>query len=461
MDNFNNWLMRCLAGALLVLGLSGNAVADNCESFNATFTGSIGSQTSCADHNMTGCSVGAGGTECTYRGSICDFKVMVNPAVGDSADDTTSFTVTNPGFGKPTCQLKMSITQGNTGSNYCYGIYPGGVVSDTLTTHNNKGDSVPHKNLDVCTDELYASEPRVGIEKTVVRAVQDPVTGLFTINCNDATEELDVIAPTHVAYCYSITNTGQGAIENLAIVDDMGTPLDASDDLTLLNDGTGLASGATLVVSTAEIMITEAGNLVNTATVAGDYQGGQCSGCSDSDTATVNIVVECDSTTQSVANTTGTVVEARDADGTTRCGPAADNSPQSNRSVSLLCDGSCDLKDECKDSPISCKQPCKPSGNWTMYDETSGQCTPASPKPGKLPLCQEVLGNPNNNSDCSVIHNPAPIRSDGHSHLYSSNPLLYYFPSSSGGGSNTTGTIYCILYPGEDASVCPAGSFVY
>jgi len=455
MNNFNNRLMRCLAAALMVFGLSGNAAANGCLSLNATFTSSIGSTTSCADHNMAGCVVGSGGSGCIYTGNTCDFQIVVNPPVGASADKSTSYSVINPGFGNPTCQVKMAITQGNQGANFCLNISPGGVSSDKLTTLGNQGKPVSHKKLEVCTNETFTGEPVVSMEKTVVRVVDN------AFNCDDAIDEIDVIAPVDVAFCYTLTNIGQGSLDDIQISDDNGTPLDTSDDFVLLGDGTGLAGGATLVVDSGPVMITEAGERINTATVSGTYQGGQCSSCSDSDTATVDVVVACDPDTQTTANQTGEVVEARDADGVTRCGPAADN--PGIASVALLCDGTCDLKDECKASPISCKSPCKPSGNWTSYDEITDQCIFAAPAPGKLPLCQEVLSNPSNTADalCSAIKNPATIRSDGRSQLYSSNPFIYYFPGTSGGGTSTEGTIYCFLYPGEDPSVCPAGSFVY
>jgi hypothetical protein len=455
MHNFNNGLMRCLVGVVIFLGLSAGAEAvDNCISANGAFVGSIGSQTTCADHNMFGGVIGSGESVYTYTGSICDFQVEVTPAVGESADDTTTFTVSNPypGSGKPTCQLKMAIAQGNTGSNYCYAMYPGGASGDTMTTYNSKGtDTVPHKQLEVCTDERFAGEPMVNIEKTVVRVID----GEFS--CNDAVDELDVIAPTEVVYCYTLTNTGQSSIDALLIDDDNGP----GDDFTLLGDGTGLAGGATLTVSSDPVSLTTAGERVNTATVTGTYQGYLCAGCSDSDTATVNVVVACDSDTQTTANATDQIIEARDTNGTTRCAPAKDNNVGQVRTVSLLCDGSCEVKEECKNSPIACKSPCKPSGNWNSWDDIQQKCIPGTPKPGKLPLCQEVLGNPRN-LGCDMIHNPAPVRSDGHSHLYSSNPYLYYFPGTSGGGTSTEGTIYCYPYPGEDpADVCPTGSFVY
>jgi hypothetical protein len=334
-------------------------------------------------------------------------------------------------------------------------IYPNGVSADQLTTLGSKGIAVSHKQLEVCSDEIVVGEPVVSIEKTVVRVVDN------AFDCSEATDELEVIAPTEVAFCYTISNSGQGAIDDLVIVDDNGTPLDASDDFILLDDGAGLAGGSSLVVDSGSMLVENAGELVNTATVSGTFQGSQCSTCSDSDQATVNVVVACDDETQTQADQTGQVVETRDAAGTTRCSPASDNtSGDGTRSVSLLCDSSCVLRPECEADTASCLQPCMPSGNWTyLADGRGGACTFAEPTPGKLPLCQEVLGNPSNEPNCSVIDNPSLLRSDGHSSAFSSNPLLYYFPSS--GGGNSIGTIYCILLEGEDASVCPEGSFVY
>lgn len=442
MNNIMYKFLGCLTGVLMVFGLSGNVAADNgCESLQTNFTSKIGSQTSCADHNMNGCVVGSGESGCTYAGEGCNFEVAVSPSLGTV--DSTTFSVVGSG-----CQVRMAITQGNQGANYCMNTYFGGVTGDTLTTLGGKNLDTPvsHKQLEVCTDELFAGEPRLSIEKTVVRVVDGEY------NCADATDSIEVIAPTDVAYCYTMSNDGAGAIDDLLIEDDGGT----LEPFTLLGDGTGLAGGSTLIVDSGPITVTSAEQVVNTATVSGTYRGSECSDCTDSDTATVNVVVACDDTTQSIANTTGTVIETRSVAGTTRCSPARDNI--GTQSVGLLCNGACELRDECKNSPSSCKQPCKPSKNWTYVDET-GACFYAEPGPGKKPLCQEVLGNPSNNNDCNLIKNPSFVRSDGHSAAFSYNPTLYYFPSS--GGGDSTGTIYCILHPGETASVCPRGAFVY
>ena len=459
MNNFKKQLMSCLCATLIALGLTGNAVANNgCLSGNATFTSSIGSTTSCADHGMSGCVVGSGGTGCTYTGNTCDFEVVVNPPVGASQDKSTSYSVINMGF-NPTCQVKASITQGNQGASFCVNIYPVGVSADSLTTLGNKGAPVSHKQLEVCTDEVVAvGGPVVRIEKTVVRVLDDG-----TYNCSDAADEIDVIAPVEVAFCYTISNAGLGTIDDLVVVDDNGTPADTSDDFTVPATGSlgSLPSGGTLVADSGPVMLENSGERVNTATVSGTFQGSSCEYCTDSDTATTNVVVACDDQTQQQADLTGQVVESRDAAGTTRCAPSQNNTGVD--SVGLLCDGNCDLRPECVNDPAACVQPCQPSGNWTYLEDgrglSFGQCMFAEPSTGKLPLCQEVLGNPSNDPDCNVIDNPSLLRSDGHSSAFSSNPTLYYFPSS--GGGNSIGTIYCILHPGETASVCPAGSWVF
>ena len=455
MNKIMSMFLKCLTAVLMVFGLSGHAAATACLSNIATFSGSIGAQTSCADHSMDGCVIGTGGTTCTYTGTTCDFQVDVPAAVGQSSDKTTTFSVTNPGFGNPTCQVKETFTQGNQGSNYCQYIYPSGVSGDTLTTQNSRGN-VYHKQLEVCTDEVLVilAPPVVRLSKTVVRVVD----GDF--ECSEATDSLDVIAPTEVAYCYEISNEGQSDIDGLVLVDDNGTPDDFSDD-TEINDIGSLAGGTTVTPTPSVVVtVTEAGEVVNTAIVDGLFDGAECDTCSDSDTARLNVAVACDDDTQNIANETGQVTTARDAEGTTRCSPAQDN--VGTRSTSMLCDSSCVLRTGCTGlDTASCLQPCVPSGNWTYLsgDSSTGACMAGEPSPGNLPLCQEVLGNPNNNPDCGVIHNPSLLRSDGHGNAFSSNPLLYYFPSS--GGGDSTGTIYCILLAGETADVCPSGAFVY
>lgn len=460
----------------MLLGLSGTAAANGCLNLPGVtvFSGSIGSTTSCADYNnMSGCTVGAGGTGCNYPGSDCNLQVTVYPPVGQSGDKSTTFSVSG------TCQAKMAITQGNQGANYCQYIYPTGVTYDSLTTLSNKGVPVSHKQLEICTDQLVASEapPVLRLEKKIVNVLRDTAGDIIPYNCkDDATDVLDVILPAEVVFCYTIGNDGQATIGNLLLEDPL---VDLSLDLGMLP---GSGSGAddieedsgvvrlapTTVPSSCPgpdptvpcIQIPGTEELVNTATASGTFQGEDCDTCQDIDTASVNIVVECDPTTQTQANIAGAVVETRGVEGTSRCAPEFIDDTSVVRSVSLLCESSCDLRTECKEDPSSCAQPCEKSGNWTFVDNNNPTaCTPRAPSPGKLPLCQEVLTNPSNDADLCEIKNPSPLRGDGHSFAYGRNPLLYYFPAS--GGGNSVGTIYCILLPGESPSVCPPGSFIY
>jgi hypothetical protein len=461
--NINNWLKSALVGVLSVLGAAGNVFAqDNCVSNSTQYVGSIGSQTTCADHSMSGCIVGSGETSCTasYSGpnGDCSFTVNVTPAVGDSTDGGTHFSV-EPGG----CQLKLGLFQGNTGSNYCYGYYVNGQAADAMYTYN-KGKIVPHKQAEFCTNGLFAGEPNIKLDVTLARAYYDEDISDYDFNCGEgeSVDELHVIAPSRIGICHTITNSGDGSIENISIVNDNGTPDDTSDDFTLLDNGTSLPGGGSLVVKSDVKLVQIPGPRIYKATVAGYYQSAMCDGCSDDDTATLNVAVACDETTQNQANLVGTVVESNNVYGTTVCGPAVDNtSGDQIRSVALLCGGVADIRESCKEDPASCPQPWVPSKNWTYIDEDTEQCIFAEPTPGNLPLCEEVITNPANEFDCTKIINPNRIRRVGNKEVFARNPTIICVGCDQGGGGSSTGTVYCLLDPGESPSVCPKGSYVF
>ena len=113
MNKIKSNILQYLTAVLLVLGLSGNATADNgCLSLQTTDTMKVGSQASCADSNMAGCVVGSGESGCTYTDNECSFVVAVSPPVGDA--DSTSFTAVSSG-----CQIRKVSAQGNTRGNFC------------------------------------------------------------------------------------------------------------------------------------------------------------------------------------------------------------------------------------------------------------------------------------------------------------------------------------------------------
>lgn len=471
---------------LMFLGLSGTAAnaANNCDSLSQTFSTSIGATTSCANYNMVGCAIGAGGTECTYTSSTgnCGFRAEVFEGVGNSGDKSTTYTLSNV---TGTCRPRVAITQGNQGASYCAYFYPDGAedLGDTLTTTSktNPNKTVAHKQLEICTDESVEapilSPPVISLEKTVGREETDG-----SVDCS--ADEISVIAgdpstnPTEVIYCYTARNDGLGKLDGLMFEDDGGTPADPLDDpivgdcIDIISGSpvTSLETGDACVAKSAPVTIPNTvERVVNTAMVEGTFNGEPtpCPTCTDSDTATVNVVVTCDADTQAEADATDTVVERRGLLGTTRCGPRADDTV--DQGVGLLCDGTCELKPACAaitgTLPAHCVQPCQPSGNWNTFDN-DGLPVLGNPSPGNLPRCQEVLTNPANDPPVlpvlgvgGTVTEPSFLRSDGHSAAFRQNPFLYYFPAS--GGGNSVGTIYCILYPGETSADCPAGSIVY
>jgi len=474
-------LVKFFAGALIVFGLSGNAALanNNCDSDSMTFSTSIGATTSCANYNMSGCIIGAGGTECSFGDESCGFTVIANPGVGQSGDKSTTYSL---GLGSVTggCRPRVAITQGNQGASYCSYFYPDGIEDggDSLDTTSKQGSgkAIAHKQLEICTDgQVQAptlSPPVISLEKTVGREEED---GSF--NCTNAFDEISVIAGdpstngTEVIYCYTVRNDGLSPIDGLVIKDDFGTPgfetLDV-ECIDILGEAvTSLAYTDSCVAKSEPVTIPNTVELVvNTAMVEGTFNSEPtpCPTCTDSDTATVNVVVQCDADTQQEADDTDTVVERRGLLGTTRCGPRADDTV--DQGVGLLCDGTCELKPDCAATtgvlPAHCVQPCKPSGNWNTFDD-DGNPVEGDPSPGNLPRCQEVLTNPGNDPPSlgvgGTVTEPSFLRSDGHSAAFRQNPFLYYFPAS--GGGNSVGTIYCILYPGETSADCPTGSIVY
>jgi len=417
---------------------------------------------------MNGCVIGAGETECDYLGS-CSMFVETDDPVGQSADKSTTYSVTG------TCQGRRVNTQGNQGANYCTYLSPQGTTGDTLTTYSSKGVPVSHKQLEICTDEVQvvSNPPVLTLKVTVARVLNGEV------NCEDSenlpTDEIDVIAPVDVAYCYTLRNDGLTNIAEWTITADNGTPEDEDDVLEL--SGSDLAGGTSVQVDSGIVLVENTGVLINTAKAEGFIVQGDtdpCPTCTDSDTATVNIIVQCDATTQGQASSTDSVVEKSSPQGTNICGPKTDDN--NFNSVSLLCDSSCELRPECggdlvnfpSGKPSLCPQPCKASGNWTsgINDPANGSisgCSPNEPSPGNLPLCQEVLGNLTNNgaTSCVGIQNPKFIRRNGNHSEFGINPYVYYFDNGSAGGGNNVGTIICYLYPGDTIADCPAGSIIY
>lgn len=489
MNNRIKWLV----GLLMAFGLSSTVMAGSCESTSATFSSSLGSSATCSsistplNEPLDGCVVGSGDTSCIYQGTECAFRVNVPAGVGQSQDRSTTYTIDNLELGKPACQAKFAITRGNQSSSYCRSDYPAGTSGDKMTTKSNNGNPVTHRQLEVCTDEktvTMSAPPVVSIEKTVGR---EEANGSF--DCTDSFDEISVIAGdpssstdrTVVKYCYTIRNDGLGRLDALFdvdtddyyfIEDNNGTTDTTVDDDFKLYDCenaigevvTSLGFGESCVAkSDLRTIPNTVERVVNEAIVEGVFQGSVCATCTDSDTATVNVLVQCDADTQEEADETGKVVERLGRHGITRCAPREDTDIVDN-GVGLLCNDICAPRPECAGTspPAHCSDTnelqCKPSGNW-YHTNALGAWTEGVPSPGKRPLCSEVLRNITNSSSEADVKNPVFTFANGRSITVRTNPYLYYYPGD--GGGNSIGTIYCILYPGETNTVCPSGSIVY
>lgn len=481
--------IKLLAGALMILGLLGTGVssASECLSDNATYSASIGAQTTCSDFNgqnsggqnglpMDGCVIGSGSTSCEYYGTNCAFKVVVgNGGVGQV--DPTSYTV-EPILGYDLCQAKIAITQGNQGANFCQYTYPGGIpgAGDTLTTLGNQNKTVSHKQLEVCADELVVTgaAPVLSIEKTVVRIVDG------TFDCDDATDSVNALAPTEVAFCYTIDNIGQGTVENLILEDtliglnvDLGTPLQSEYPI-MENSGPVLISGTACDPNSAIPCVEAAGaELVNTATVSGSFGGGACDTCEDSDTASVLLLAEnCPANFQGAVNQfaaeTGLdyafLLDPNQGGRLSVCAPDGNFTDPatnySNEAIRVQCVDQCITKEICETDPtnVACSPSvCESSGAWTEWSSGTSCSVVTDPAPGVTPYCFEVQQDLN--KDC--VLNEWDPQDDTVLHIKKghSNPYVYQSCYSSGG--RYVCETMCFAYSTADRANCPPGSTIF
>ena len=141
-----------------------------------------------------------------------------------------------------------------------------------------------------------AGEPLLEFQKTVTT----DLTGSDTVG----SEQISAIQGDTVRYLYKVSNLGTGSLYDLQITDDNGTPEDASDDFTVdptnilsgngnLNDLGGDAATPDLnsvseVILYADVPLTNAGTISNSATATGESgSGGNSTTLSTEDTAQV------------------------------------------------------------------------------------------------------------------------------------------------------------------------------
>ena len=453
-------------GLMMAFGLSGTAVAECIQdnSDPSIFNLLVDASTSCEalSANMQGCQVDSSGS-CVITDPNTGETITVSLSAGSVGGTTTMSWFSNTDAANQKAgEVDFAIVVGATGGGSCGWSYtPGSNVGAGLGFLKNNGSIQKMNDIYFCSDFIGPppSISRLVLSKTVTRA--DGTCG------TDDAATLSVDTGVEVKYCYVAENVGIGDAENILLIDDNATPGDSSDDfevmLTPLNGGT-LNSGATATGESVAVSFSAPGQVVNTATVSAD------DGVTHSASATLNVTQGlgiCPPAFQTAVDQqvalTGEypfafLTDPKKPDVPAVCTPSALN--ETVASTSVTCIEGCSIKPECVDTPNAqgCSpQVCQSSESWTTHDEygvCQGPATTDENSP--LPFCWEV--NQDLNRDC-VLNGTQPMSSFGiEMKQVHSNPYVYQSCVKSRRGTVCSTT--CYLYPGEDASVCPAGSTV-
>ncbi|MCK5383683.1 MAG: hypothetical protein KAJ65_07945 [Gammaproteobacteria bacterium] len=471
----NKFQAVVLGGLMMVFGLSGTALGECIQGPNdpSGFNFLVDASSSCASmsSNMAGCDITstALGASCTIiNPNDQNEYITVTLTAGNVGNNepiswTSTTNTANPNAGK----VDFDIQIGATGGGSCaWGFTPGSDFGEGLAFLKSNDSLQKINGISFCSDFIgpVQAVSRLVLTKTIT-------TESGTCGADDAAT-LTVDTGVSVKYCYVAESVGNGDAENVVLIDDNATPGDDSDDfevvLSPLN-GTTLNSGATAYGESAPMSFSVPGQVVNTATVTAD------DGATHSASATLDVTQAlgtCPPAFQSAVDQqvaqTGEypfafLTDPKNPDVPAVCAPSAP--PPSTTTVSVLsstavsCIEGCAIKPECVDTPnaAGCSpQVCQPSGAWTADDEY-GVCGPvATDENSPLPFCWEV--NQDLNRDC-VLNGTEHMSSFGiEVQQVHSNPYVYQSCVKSRRGTVCTTT--CYLYPGEDASVCPAGSTV-
>jgi len=459
-------LQALLAGGfMMMLGLSG-AVLGECiqdPSDPSLFNVLIDASSSCAalSDNMQGCQMDSSGS-CTITNEATGETITVrldSGRVGGNTPVSWSSTFSDASNSKAG-EVDFSIIVGATGGGSCGWSYtPGSDYGLGLAFLKSNGSVQKMNDIYFCSDFIGppAGVSRLVLTKTVTRA-----SGACGV---DDSATLTVDTGEDVKYCYVVENVGIGDAENIELVDDEGTPDDGGFETITLDglDGSTLRSGAIAIGESLVVSFAEPGQVVNTATASA------ADGAKHTATATLDVnqaLGSCPPAFQSAVDQqvseTGEypfafLGDPKKPDQPAVCTPSSTNLAVASTSVSCI-DG-CAIKPECVDTPNApgCSpQICQPSGAWTT-DDANGVCGPAiTDANSPLPFCWEV--NQDLNRDCVLNdHQPLSTIAVEVQQLHS-NPYVYQSCVRSRRGTVCSTT--CYLYPGEDASVCPAGSIV-
>lgn len=455
-------------GLVMALGLSGTALGGCVQDKSvdpSLFNVLVDASSSCEalSDNMRGCRVDSSGS-CTMVNPNTGETITVNLTAGSVGGSTpvnwysTTTDVANPRAG----EVDFAIIVGATGGGTCGWSYtPGSDFGAGLGFLKSNGSIQKMNDIYFCSDFIGPppAVSRLVLTKTITKA--GGVCGV------DDSATLTVDTGVEVKYCYVVENVGIGDAENIRLIDDNATPGNPGDDfevtLSPLN-GTTLNSGATASGKSGVVAFTTPGQVVNTATVTAD------DGATSSASATLDVTQGLGTCPPAFQTAVDQQVEQtgeypfaflgdpKKPDLPAVCTPSSTNTAVA--STSVTCIEGCAIKPECVDTPTAAgcsPQICQPSGVWTTVNDETGECGPAiTDENSPLPFCWEV--NQDLNRDC-VLNGGEPMVSFGvEVKLVHSNPYVYQSCVKSRKGTVCSTT--CYLYPGEDASVCPAGSVI-
>jgi hypothetical protein len=417
---------------------------------------------------MSGCQLDASGGCTITKGTETITVQLTQGSVGGTTPiswEVTGSTTANPKAGT----VDISIVVGATAGTSCGWVYtPGSSYGVETAFLKSNGDIQKIANVYFCSDFQAppADVPRLSLKKTVMAKGG-------TCGVNDV-DILDAKTGTEVEYCYVVENLGNGAADNLVLVDDHATPGDTSDDfevtLSGLNGGV-LAAGGTATGKSPAVTLASAGKLVNTATVDGDSVDVPSYDVPfASDTATVNVdqaLVTCPADFQVAVNqlvtetddfTYAVLHNPKKPEDVSVCVPTNED-PDYVRVRGISCIDECVLKPGCDQTPLpaGCSpQVCQSSEAWTAPDASTGACAKVTDPGDTLPYCWEV--EQDLNQDCE-LNDTQPMKThEVITKQIHANPYVYQSCTKSGG--RNVCTTYCYLYPGETSSVCPAGSII-
>lgn len=336
----------------------------------------------------------------------------------------------------------------------------GNALGNILGYEKSNGSIQSVNSVEVCS-KLQLPDAKLVVNKTVT------ADG----NCENGSDLLEIIIDRDppqgetVTYCYEISNTGSGDAFDVQLVDDnagIGDPY----PLSIGN----LPAGATVRSwvdypddDVNDVVLTERGTYINTATVTGDSDNGTVSA---SDTATVEAGVaaeQCPQAYQDLINALNVdtdnfyaasiLLEPKNPGLISLCTPTCSNDPGNPNyvegvdcpvaeSTRTLCEDDC-VWDNDLDS-------CTPSGNWDPDEED------VIDPDGRMPYCWEVLESITDGGGVGL-----KVKSSQTVEIIelSTNPYVYQTCYKSG-GRKVCETI-CYLYDGESGADCPKGSTIY